>query len=82
MPCVHSDREECDHAFTPETDSDGDKVTASDVSDADSERDGRSEDKTGTNSKAVDNKCCLCQTDFSCNNGKRSVLSNFLCHSF
>jgi hypothetical protein len=23
-----------------------------------------SEDKKGTSSKAVDNKCCLCQTDF------------------
>ena len=28
------------------------------------------EDKKRTSSKAVDNKRCLCQTDFACNNGK------------
>jgi hypothetical protein len=34
----------------------------------------RSEDKKGKSRKSVDNKCCLCQTDFSCNNGKELVL--------
>jgi len=33
-------------------------------------------------STAVEKNRCLCQTDFSCNNGKRSVLSNSTCHSF
>jgi len=41
----------------------------------------RSEDKKGTSSKSVNNKCCLCQTNFSCNNGKGWVLSNFRCHT-
>jgi len=37
VPSEHFDPEECDHVSTPETDSDGDNVTASDDSDADSE---------------------------------------------
>ena len=40
VPIEHYDQEECDHVSTPETDSDGDNVTASDDSDADSETDG------------------------------------------
>ena len=40
VPSEHSDQEECDHVSTPETDSDGDKVNASDDSDAGSETDG------------------------------------------
>jgi len=32
--------------------------------------------------KSVDHKCCLCQTDFSYNTGKRMVLSNFRRHLF
>jgi len=41
----HSDQEECDHVCTPETDSDGDDVTASGDSDAYSETDGGYEAK-------------------------------------
>ena len=41
-----------------------------------------SEDKKGTRSKSEDNKCCLCQYNFSCNNGKRLVLSYSMCHLF
>jgi len=41
----HSDQEECDHVSTPETDSDGDNMTASDDSDANSETDGDYEAK-------------------------------------
>ena len=40
VPSEHFDQEECDHVSTPETDSDEDNVTASDYSDADSERGG------------------------------------------
>jgi len=47
VPCEHSDQEECDHVSTPETDSDGDNVTASDDSDADSETVGGYEAKNG-----------------------------------
>ena len=45
MPSEHSDQEECDHVSTPETDSDGDSMTASDDSDANSEADGDYEAK-------------------------------------
>ena len=41
-----------------------------------------SEDKKGINTKSVYNKCCLCQTNFSYNNGKRFALSIAMCHSF
>ncbi len=47
VPSEHSDQEECDHVFTPEVDSDGDNVTASDDSDADSETEGGYEAKNG-----------------------------------
>ena len=47
MPSEHSDQEECDHVSTPETDSDGDNVTASGDSDADSETDGAYKAKNG-----------------------------------
>jgi len=40
VPSEHFDRDECDHVSTPETDSNGDNVTASDDSDADSETEG------------------------------------------
>ena len=33
-----------------------------------------SEDREETSSKFVDNKCCVCRTDFLCNNSKWSVL--------
>ena len=35
VPSEHSNQEECDYVSTPETDSDGDNVTASDSSDTD-----------------------------------------------
>jgi len=41
-----------------------------------------SEDKKGTSSKSEDNKSRLCQYDFSCNNGKRVILSYSMCHLF
>jgi len=47
LPSEHSDQEECDHVSTPEIDSDGDNVTASDDSEADSETDGGYEAKNG-----------------------------------
>jgi hypothetical protein len=47
VPSEHSDQEECDHVSTPETDSDGDNVTAPGDSAADSERDGGYEAKIG-----------------------------------
>jgi len=40
VPSDHSDQEECDHVSTPETDSDGDNMTASDDSNAGSQTDG------------------------------------------
>ena len=52
VPCEHSDQEECDHVSTSEPDSDGDNVTASDDSDADSKTVGGYEakmDKYGIN---------------------------------
>jgi hypothetical protein len=42
----------------------------------------RSSVKKETSSTVVDHKRCLCQTDFSCNDGNRSVLSNSSCNSF
>jgi len=45
VPSEHFDQEECDHVSTPETDSDGDSMTASDHCDADSETDGGYEAK-------------------------------------
>jgi len=47
VPCEHSDEEQCDQVSTPETDSDGDNVTASDNSDADSGTDGCYEARNG-----------------------------------
>jgi hypothetical protein len=41
-----------------------------------------SEDKKGIKSKSVENKRCLCQTDFSYNSGKGLVLSNSMCLLF
>ena len=41
-----------------------------------------SEDKKGTSSKSEDNKCCLCQYDSSCDNGKRLVLPYSMRHLF
>jgi len=41
-----------------------------------------SEDKKWTNSITADNKHCLYQTDFLCNSGKGSVLSNSKCNLF
>jgi len=41
-----------------------------------------SEDKKGTSGKSEDNKFCLCQCDFSYNNGKKLVLSYSICHLF
>jgi len=32
--------------------------------------------------QSVYNKCCLCQTDFMCNNGMRIVLSDSVHHFF
>ena len=40
VPSEHSDQVQCDHVSTHETNSDGDNVTASDDSDADSEQRG------------------------------------------
>ena len=47
MPSGHSDLAECDHVSTTEIDCDGDKVTASDDSDAGSETDGGHEANSG-----------------------------------
>ena len=41
-----------------------------------------SEDNNGTSSKSENNERCLCQYNFSCNNGKRLVLSYSMCHLF
>jgi len=45
VPSEQSDHEQCNHVCTPETDSDGDNVTASGDSDADRETDGSCEAK-------------------------------------
>jgi hypothetical protein len=47
VPSKHSDQEECDHACTHETDSDGNNVTASDDSDTDSATEDGYEAKNG-----------------------------------
>jgi len=61
VPCEHSDHEECDHVCIPETDSDGDNVTPSDNSDADSETAGGYEAKDGQSRNKLPPLVTLCR---------------------